>query len=141
MPANSRIRYSSALIRVMSFFESATGAKLRDCFVGQNGLLVFVVEPAQYGLAVGRNGSKVKHIENALKRRVKVVEFSDDIPSFVDGIIRPLKANEVVFVDGVVTLKAGPESRGYLIGRGGSNLRQIEAVLKRYFPVSEVRVA
>ena len=139
--ATSRIKYDNALIKLMSFFESATKAKLKDCFVDSTGLLVYVVEPAQYGLAVGRGGSNVKRLESVLKRKVKIVEYSDDILSFVASLVLPIRASNVSFADGVVAVTAYPESRGYLIGRGGKNLRNYESILRRYFPVKELKVS
>src|SRR3989338_6086380 len=126
-----RIRYDNALIKLMSFFESATKAKLKDCFVDQNGLLVFVVEPAQFGLAVGRNGSNVKRVEAAIKKKIKIVEFSDDIASFVASLIQPLKAKSMEFAGGVLTIEPEPSSRGYIIGRAGKNLRNYVSIIRR----------
>ncbi|HLD96986.1 MAG TPA: NusA-like transcription termination signal-binding factor [Candidatus Nanoarchaeia archaeon] len=136
-----KIKYDNTLIKLMSFFESVTRAKLKDCFVDQNGMLVFVVEPAQYGLAVGRAGSNVKRLEATLKRKVKIVEFSDDVSMFVASLIQPSKAKQIRFEDGTVTITPySSESRGYIIGRAGRNLRNYEAAIRRYFQVKEVRV-
>ncbi len=136
-----KIKYNNALMKLMSFFEAATKARLKDCFVDQNGLLVFVVEPAQYGLAVGKAGSNVKRLEAAIKRKIKIVEYSDDLVQFVASLIQPSKAKDISVTDGVVTITPEPGSRGYLIGRAGKNLRNMESVIRRYFPVKEVRVA
>ncbi len=135
-----KIKYDNTLMKLMSFFESATKARLKDCFVDQNELLVFVVEPAQYGLAVGKAGSNVKRIEEALKRKVKIVEYSDELVSFVAGLMQPSKAKDISVTDGVVNITPEPGSRGYLIGRGGNNLRNMESIIQRYFPVKEVKV-
>ncbi len=136
-----KIKYDNTLMKLMSFFESATKARLKDCFVDQNELLVFVVEPTQYGLAVGKAGSNVKRLEEALKRKVKLVEFSDDIVQFVRSLIQPSKARDISFADGIVTIAPeSSESRGYLIGRSGRNLRNMESIIQRYFPIKEVRV-
>lgn len=135
-----KIKYDNTLMKLMSFFESATKARLKDCFVDQNELLVFVVEPAQYGLAVGKAGSNVKRVEDALKRKVKIVEFSDDLVQFVGSLIQPSKARDISVTGGVVAITPEPGSRGYLIGRGGNNLRNMESVIQRYFPIKEVKV-
>ena len=138
---NSKIRYDAALLKLMSFFETATRAKLKDCFVDQNDMLVFVVEPAQYGLAVGKGGVNVRRVEESLKRKVKIVEFSDDIPSFVASLIQPSKAKDISVAEGIVTIiPDSPHSRGYIIGRAGQNLRNMESAIRRYFQIKEVKV-
>lgn len=138
---SQKIKYDSTLMKLMPFFETLTKARLKDCFVDNNGLLVFVVEPAQLGLAIGKNGSNVKRLEATLKRKIKVVEFSDEVASFVASLIQPIKAKSIEFADDVITII--PDSgigRGYIIGRGGRNLRNYESIIKRYFHVKEVRV-
>ena len=135
-----KIKYDNTLLKLMSFFEAITKAKLKDCFVDDNGLLVFVVEPAQFGLAVGRAGSNVKRVEASLKRKIKIVEFSDDLVSFIESLIRPQKAKSIKVKGEQVIVAAEPESRGYIIGRGGKNLRNVESIIQRYFPIKEVKV-
>ncbi len=136
-----RIRYDNTLMKLMSFFETATKARLKDCFVDQNGTLVFVVEPAQFGLAVGKGGSNVKRVEAAIKRKIKIVEFSDDVVSFVASLIQPAKAKSVELENGIVTINPDSgSSRGYIIGRGGSSLRNYEAAVRRYFQIRELKV-
>ena len=136
-----KIKYDNALIKLMPFFEAATMAKLKDCFVDQNGMLVFVVEPAQYGIAVGRAGSGVNRLEAALKRKVKIVEFSEDVALFVASLVQPSRAKQIRFEDGIVTITPeSSESRGYIIGRAGRNLRNYEAIVRRYFPLKEIKV-
>ena len=136
-----KIKYDNTLMKLMSFFEAVTKARLKDCFVDQNELLVFVVEPAQYGLAVGKGGANVKRIEASLKKKVKIVEFADDVVSFVASLIQPSKAKDIAFEGGIVTITPdSSESRGYLIGRGGKNLRNMESIIQRYFPIKEVKV-
>lgn len=135
-----KIRYDSVLMKLMPFFESVTKARLKDCFVDNNGVLVFVVEPAQLGIAIGRGGSNVKRLEAVLKKKVKLVEFSEDVSRFVESLIHPSKAESIGFAGGIVAITPEPGSRGYIIGRAGSNLRNYEAILKRYFDVKEVKV-
>ena len=136
-----KIKYDNTLLKLMSFFETITKAKLKDCFVDQNNLLVYVVEPAQYGLAVGKGGANVKRLEAVQKRKVKIVEFSDDLVAFVASLIQPLKARDIKSEDGTVTITPeSSETRGYLIGRAGRNLRNYESIIRRYFPIKELRV-
>ena len=136
-----KIKYDTTLLKLMAFFESTTRAKLHDCFVDHNDLLVFVVEPAQFGLAVGKAGANVKRLENALKRRVKIVEYSTDILQFISSLIQPSKAKDITMADGIVTITAEADSRSYLIGRAGKNVRNFESIIQRYFPIKELKIA
>ena len=136
-----KIKYDNTLLKLMSFFETLTKAKLKDCFVDQNDLLVFVVEPAQFGLAVGRQGVNARRIEAELKRKIKIVEFSDDLVAFVASLIQPSKARDIKSEGGTVMITPdSSETRGYIIGRAGRNLRNYESIIRRYFPIKELRV-
>ena len=136
----SRIVFDSDTLRLMSLFESATGAKLKDCL--QDGQLIFVVEEGEMGKAIGPRGFNVKRIEDALKRKIKIIEFSADPVKFIKGLVYPLQVETAVEEEGIVTLRAvDHKTRGYLIGRNASNLRNYEKIVKRYFPtVKEIKV-
>ena len=136
-----RIKYDSQLMKLMQYFESATRSKLKDCFVDGNGILTFVVE-GNVGLAIGKNGVTFRKLQSSLKRKIRIVAFSDKVEEFVKNFLQPLKVKEIKLMeDKTVVITAGPESRGYVIGRGGSNLRVLEDAARRYFEVKEMKIA
>lgn len=134
-----RIKYDQTLLKLMYFFESATHSKLKDCFVDSNGVLTFVVESNIAG-AIGKSGVNAKKVESALKRRIRIVAFSPVLEEFIVNLLRPFKVRNISVQDGTVIITPEPESRGYIIGRAASNLRNYEGVVKRYFDVKEIKV-
>ena len=136
-----KIKYDLVLMKFMSFFESLTNTRLKDCFVDKNGLLVFVVEENQIAKAIGKKGVNVRNIKEKLNRKIKIVEFNPHLETFVANIIRPLIGKEIKVDDDVVTI-VGPDTktRGLLIGRSGQNLRNYEEIVKRYFDINEIKV-
>lgn len=129
------------IMKYISFFESLTGSKLKDC-ISENNQIIFVVEQNEIGRAIGKKGSNVKRIERALKKRIRIIEFNPDLLTFVRNAVHPLKARDIVEDDGIVTITAvDSQTRGYLIGRNASNLRAYEAIIKRYFEIKELKVA
>ncbi len=136
----SKIVYDSALMQVMSLFDAVTHAVLKDCIKTSFGF-VFVVCEGEIGKAIGSGGKNVRLLEHKLNAKVKIVEFSDAPVSFIKNLIYPLQAVDVSFVDGVVVITAPDRrTRGLLIGRGAEILRSYETIVKRYFPVTEVRI-
>ena len=136
----TRIKYDSELMKLMQYFESVTGSKLKDCFIEGEGILTFVVS-RNFGLAIGKNGATFKKVQDTLKRRIRIVEFSENAEEFVKNFLRPLEVKEVnLSEDKSVTINALPKSRGYVIGKAGSNLKSLQKVLRRYFDVNEVKV-
>ena len=134
-----RIKYNIDVMKYISLFESMTGAKVKDCIV--NDTIVFIIHENEMGKAIGKQGSNIKKVENILKKRIKLVEFNNDISQFVQNLIYPLKAKEIKEEENIVTIY-GPDTktRGMLIGRDRHNINSINDIVKRYFKIEEVKV-
>ncbi len=135
-----RIKYSADIMRYISFFEALTGAKLKDCFI-YDSQLVFVVHEGEAGKAIGRSGSNIQKIELSLKKRAKIIEFSDDLARFVSSVVYPLKVRGVKEENGLLLISGGDtKTKALLIGRDSHNLRKTEETIKRYFDIKQVKV-
>lgn len=136
-----KIKYDLNLMKFMSFFESLTNTRLKDCFIDKNSLLVFVVKENEIAKAIGKKGVNVRNIKEKLNRKIKIVEFNPHLETFVGKLINPLKAKEINVDDNVVTI-TGPDTKtkGLLIGRNGQNLRNYEEIVNRYFDIKEIKV-
>ncbi len=128
------------MMQIASSLSSFTGASVLDVSE-QEGALVFVVAEGDVGKAVGPQGSKVKRVEELLKRKIKIVEFNSELKRFVENVIAPVRA-KYVELDGdvVVITPVDFKSRGVLIGKNASDLRLLESVVKRFFSVSKVKI-
>ena len=136
-----KIVYDIAAMKFMHIFESLTHARLKDCIPGPN-QIIFVVHENEIAKAIGRGGVNVRKLENKLNKRVKIVEFNADRSRFIQNLIAPLEiiGMEIKDDDRVVLTAKDLKTRGLLIGRDASNLRSFEAIIKRYFPIKELRV-
>lgn len=135
----NKIKYSADLIKLMTFFESMTGAKVKDCI--SNDKLVFIVEENEMGKAIGRNGANIKRIESALKRRVKLAEFSSDVLRFIRNMVNPVEVLDIKSEEGIITIYGKDTSaRAMLIGRERQNINHLADIVKRYFDVKEIKV-
>ena len=135
-----RIKYSSDLMKYISLFESVTGAKVRDCIVNED--VIFVVHENEMGRAIGKQGSNIKKIEGILKKKIRLVESSNDVSQFVQNLIYPIRAKEIKEEDGLVTIYGNDtKTRGMLIGRDKHKINSINDIVKRYFKIKEVKVA
>lgn len=137
-----KIKYDSDLMKIISIFESATGARLKDAIsVSGDGSLMLIVQENDMGRAIGKNGSNIKKMENLLKRKIRVVEFSSGIAQFAGNLMMPLQAKSIEFNDGILSIYCNDtKTRAMLIGRERSNINFITGILRRYFEVKEVKV-
>ena|SRR3989344_2696444 len=134
-----KIKYDITVMGYMSLFENVTKAKLRDCIADNT--ITFVVEPGEIGRAIGKKGMNVYMLEKIFKKKIRIVEFSENLQTFIKNLVAPLKLAGIEENGDVVFLEAiDLKSRGILIGRNAQNLRQFEAIVKRYYPIKELRV-
>ena len=135
----NRIKYDSELIKLITLFESMTGASVKDCIVDDK--LTFVVEENEMGKAIGKGGANIKKLEHALKKRIRVIEFNNDVAQFVRNMAYPSQVAEIKNDGGIVTINGkDSNTRAMLIGRNRQNLIQINEIAKRYFDVKEIKV-
>lgn len=135
------IKYDLQTMKYMPMFENLTQAKLKSCFVDDLTQVIFVVQPGEIGKAIGQKGANVKRIELLLKRKIKLVEYSADLVTFVKNLINPIKAKEIKVEESIVQISPQDhKSRGILIGKNAQNLRNYEGIIKKYFPIEEVKI-
>ncbi len=135
----SKVKFDSESMKLIMFFESMTGAKVKDCI--SNEKLIFIIEENEMGKAIGRNGVNIKRAENKLKRKIKLVEFSNDVLQFVKNLIYPMQVPDISQENGIITI-CGKDTgtRAMLIGRERQNINKLIDVVRRYFDVKEIKV-
>jgi|TARA_B100001964_G_C14233516_1_gene601263 N utilization substance protein A len=136
----AKIKYDINIMKYMSLFESLTGARVKDCIVNDG--IFFIVHENEMGKAIGKKGSNLKRVENTLKKKIKLAEFSSDLVQFVQNLIYPIKAKEIKEEeDGTVTIYIDDrKTKGMLIGRDRHNINSIADTVKRHFDVNEIKV-
>ena len=135
----NKIKYDSDLMKLMTLFESMTGAKVKDCIANEK--LVFIMEENEMGKAIGKNGVNIKRMENALKRKIKLVEFSNDVLQFVKNMIYPIEIFDVKQENNDLIIHAkDTHTRAMLIGRERQNINHLNDIVRRYFDVKEMKV-
>ena len=128
-------------INNMNVFENITGAKVKDC-VNEGSRLLFIVEEASLGKAIGKQGSNIRRVSSIMKKEIQVVAYSDDATKFVYNLIYPNKIDDIKLEEGVLNITTKDNiTKGKIFGRGRENLKRIEEIVKRYFKdVKEIRI-
>ena len=135
----TKIKYDINLMKYISLFESLTGAKLKDCVA--NDVIMFIVQENEMGRAIGKKGANIRRIEGLLKKKIKLVEYNENVLQFIENLIKPIKAKEITNEEDVVNIYAeDTKTKGMLIGRDRNKINSINEIVKRYFKV-EVKVS
>ncbi len=138
--SRSAKKYDTRLLNLISFFERATHAEVKDCIENEE-RLIFIVMPLNLRKALGKDGSNIKRLNQEMHKKIKVVEYSDNIKEFIRSLIMPLKVDDITQEGKIITLKSNDRrTKGLLIGRNARNLRQYEDIVKRYFDIDEIKV-
>ena len=140
----ARIKLSLDDIGFISLFEKTTKANVKDCIFNQEkNKLTFVVSEGQAGLAIGKAGANIKKLEEQLKKRVEVLEFSDDPLKFLANIFRPIKINTAY----VSEKSSGAKALHAQVSRGTENIGMVMAktktakeLIEKYFHFDEISI-
>ncbi|MDD1713657.1 MAG: NusA-like transcription termination signal-binding factor [Methanoregulaceae archaeon] len=130
-------------MRLISQFERLTGAGSRDCVMDdRNNRLIFVVNPGEMGLAIGKKGASIKKAMEVMGKKIEVVEYSPSPEQFLKNCFLPAQVTSVVIEpsdDGPVAhIEVKPEDRGIAIGKEGKNIFKAKKLALRQHNISDV---
>ena len=132
-------------IRLISQFESLTGAGSRDCVVDErNGRLIFVVNPGDMGLAIGKKGASIKKASEAMGKKIEVVEYNSNVEQFLKNCFLPAQVTSILFEGEdeakTATVEVRDEDRGIAIGKEGKNIFKAKKLALRQHNIADVQI-
>jgi N utilization substance protein A len=141
-----KIKLTSDELRLISLFQSITGATARDCVLDDKmERVIFIVNKGQMGLAIGKGGATIRQLQNVVGKKVELVEYSDDPLEFIRNILNSDMINEVKINDRIDGTKQAivivdAKKKGVVVGREGRNAEKARLLVKRYFQISNVLI-
>jgi N utilization substance protein A len=134
------IKLSNDDIALISLFENVTKANVKDCMVDENkSKITFVVSEGQAGLAIGKGGMNIKKLEEKLKKRIEVLEFSQDPLKFLTNIFRPIQITNAYVSEkstGEKVLHASVAKTN--LGMIKSKAKSAKELISKYFNFNEI---
>ena len=116
-----------------SIMEKITRVQVKDCFKDED-TVYFVVGIGDLGKAIGKGGVNIKKVQEQIGKKVKVIEYRNDVVNFVRSVIYPAKVEDIIEEEDAVVIKdKSSKTKSYLIGRGGKNLKLINRAVQRFF--------
>ena len=137
-----RLKLDADVLGLSSLLEKIAGVRVKDCFKDEsNETVYYVVETGDLGKAVGKGGVNIHRAQESLGKRVKVIEYRDNVIDFVRNIIYPLQVQEVAQEGETIIIKdSSTKTKSLLIGREGKNLKVLNRALKRFFKIEGVKI-
>ncbi len=139
----SEIVLTEDCMRLISQFERLTGAGSRDCVIDdRNNRLIFVVNPGEMGLAIGKKGASIKKAMEVMGKKIEVVEYSPSPEQFLKNCFLPAQVVAVGFEtedEGrIAHIEVRQEDRGIAIGKEGKNIFKAKKLALRQHNISDV---
>ena len=146
MPEEPRVRLTAKEMGLIALFETMTGAVVEDCVVDdKNDRIIFVVKKGHMGLAIGKRGRKVKLLEKLMRKKLEVVEYSEDVREFLANALKPVRIQGIRLTerpDGrkIAVVSVDPKDKARAIGRNGRNAEKLRLLARRYFGIDNVMI-
>jgi len=140
----SKIKITDNEMKYMALFENMTGATILDCVIDTEGeSIIFAVKKGDIGLAIGRDGEKIKRFKKLTNRQIEVFEYLDTPIQFITRALKPAKIREIKMIDRVdggqvAMVSVEPKDKGIAIGKNGKNIKMIRFLAKRYFNLQNI---
>ncbi len=141
-----QVTLTEECMRLISQFESLTGAGSRDCIVdNRNERIIFVINPGDMGLAIGKSGSSIKKASDVMGKRIEVVEYSADPGQFLRNCFLPAQVTDIDFDTNeedqqVALIEVRDEDRGLAIGKAGKNIFKAKVLAQRQHDIADVQL-
>ena len=118
----------------MNIFKKVTKVNLKDCFLLDD-VILFVTEPGKAGLAIGKGGKNIRNLKDSLKKEFKILEFAEKPEKLAQNFVFPAKPVSITKEDGKLSIQfATGRERRMLLTDSQKRLKQLKAVIKRYYP-------
>jgi len=138
-----KIRLSNEEIKYITLFETLTGAVVKDC-VCVHDVMAFLIKKGNMGLAIGKNGSNIGKVRNALGKSVVVMEFSESIESFIKNLFHPVKIKGVKIKgkdnERIADIEVKKPDRKKVIGHKGVRIKIARKLAKRHYNINNINV-
>lgn len=137
------MKLDSECMQNIALLESLTGAGARDCLIHEDsGKAIFVVNEGEMGLAIGKDGKKIREVEKKLGKSVELVEYSEDAAEFVKNSLKPAEVDGVDLEEGdegpVARVDLDEDQKGKAIGKNGQNIWKAKVLGDRHHKIKDV---
>ena len=125
-----KVTLDSKTIQSINLFQDMTRSSVMDC-ITEEGDLYFVVAEGQYGMTIGKNGSKIRNVEKTFKKSIKIFEYSPDMRVFIKNLIP--ECQEIEKENDIIYVRVKQKDRARVIGKSGKNIKVANILLQRLF--------
>lgn len=143
---SEKIKLTPEEFSYLSLFQTITTAVSRDCIIDDKmERVIFVVHKGQMGMAIGKGGTNIKQLQNAITKKIELVEYSDNPINFIKNIFNSNMVQDVRISERESGIKnaivvVDMKKKGIVVGKDGRNVDKARMLAKRYFNINNVLI-
>ncbi len=143
---SEKIKLTPDEFSYLSLFQTITTAVSRDCIIDEKmDRVIFVVHRGQMGMAIGKGGSNIKQLQNAITKKIELVEYSENPINFIKNVfnsdmIQDVKISERIDGTKTAIVVVDMKKKGIIVGKDGRNVDKARILAKRYFNITNVLI-
>ena len=143
---SEKIKLTPEEFSYLSLFQTITTAVSRDCIIDDKmDRVIFVVHKGQMGMAIGKGGTNIKQLQNAITKKIELVEYSDNPINFIKNIFNSNMVQDVRISERESGIKnaivvVDMKKKGIVVGKDGRNVDKARMLAKRYFSINNVLI-
>jgi len=131
----ARLKLDPETIGFSTVMEQMTHARVVDCFKDDE-TIYFVVASGQMGKALGKGAVNIKTLQQKFNKKIKIIEYDDDVCKFVRNVAYPLKIEHVTLEENCVKIQdSSKKTKSLLIGRQSKNLNMLKRAISRFYSI------
>ena len=131
----ARVKLDQETFGLSSIMERITRARVKYCFKDDD-TIYFIVGIGELGKAIGKGGVNIKRVQQEFGKKIKIIEFNDDVCKFVRNVAYPLKIESVTLEENYVKIQdSSKKTKSLLIGRQSRNLNMLKRAVTRFFNI------
>ncbi len=119
-----------------SEFGNITKVTPNDYIITSN-IILFLVDAASLGKAIGRNWSNIEKLKNVFRRRVVIIADSNDPETLIRNMFYNVNVISFELREAMnekrIFLTVDEKDRGIAIGKNGERIKAIKELLKKKF--------
>jgi len=143
---SEKIKLTPEEFSYLSLFQTITTAVSSDCIIDDKmERVIFVVHKGQMGMAIGKGGTNIKQLQNAITKKIELVEYSDNPINFIKNIFNSNMVQDVRISERESGIKnaivvVDMKKKGIVVGKDGRNVDKARMLAKRYFNINNVLI-
>lgn len=141
---NEGLKLTDKEIRYISLFEAMLNIPVMDCIENEE-LIVFVIENGKLKYLLQNGGKKIKQFSYLIKKKLKIIEYSQDTATFIKNALLPAKVIDLRLTEKpngkkMVVVTIDPSQKGLAIGKNGKTIELVRYLARRHHNVDKIVV-